>query len=127
MHRAKIAGQMTCSSLVVFLLLTELLWALPQSGVPVDQVHTGTSLVALVEVAIRDHAPGGGALYVRGRQTGSLRSGEVIAVEQEQRVPTLLGNQKWVYFSRPANLVPPNGWVLVGNAGSNSGNFGASH
>jgi len=98
-----------------------------QGGVTVDQVHAGSSLIALAEVAVRDRTPGGGALYVKGQQTGTLRSGEIITVSKEQVVSTLLGNQKWVYFSRSENLSPSNGWVLVGNAGTTSGNFGAKH
>lgn len=109
------------------LALTAVSLVAQQGGVPVDEVHAGSSLVALAEVPVHDRTPGGGALYVRGQQTGTLKSGEVIAVNQEQMVSTLLGNQKWVYFSRSEKLSPSSGWVLVGNAGSTSGNFGAKH
>ena len=107
------------------LTLTGVPLAAQQGGVPVDQVHAGSSLVVLAEVSIRDRAPARGPLYVRGQQTGALRPGEVITVSKEQMVSTLLGNQKWVYFSRSEKLSPSSGWVLVGNAGSASGNFGA--
>lgn len=96
-----------------------------QGGVPVDRVHKGSSLVALSDVPVRDRPPGGGALYVPGQQTGYVRSGETIEVSEEQIVSTLLGNQKWVYFSRQKQLSPSNGWVLVGKAGNTSDSFGA--
>ena len=95
-----------------------------QQGVPVDQVHAGSTLVARSEVVVRDNPPSGGALYVLGQQTGTLRTGEVVAVTREQIVSTLLGNQKWVYFSRSEKLSPSRGWVLIGNTGSTSAYFG---
>lgn len=113
--------------LAAALMVTEVSAAAQQNGVAVDQVHAGTSLVVLAGVPVRDRAPGGGAIYVRGQQTGTLRPGEVIDVGQEQMVSTMLGNQKWIYFSRSEKQSPSSGWVLVGNAGTMSGNFGAKH
>jgi hypothetical protein len=114
--------------LVMELLITgSALAAAQQNGVAVDQVHAGTSLVVLAGVPVRDHAPAGGAVYVRGQQTGTLRSGEVIDVGQEQMVSTVLGNQKWIYFSRSGKQSPSSGWVMVGKAGAMSDNFGAKH
>ncbi len=84
----------------VSLSLTAVPLAAQQGGIPVDQVHVGSSIVALADVPIRDHAPGGGAIYVKGEQTGTLRPGEIVTVSKEQIASTLLGNQKWVYFSR---------------------------
>jgi hypothetical protein len=113
------------------MLLAAILTALPaaaqQRGVPVDQVHAGSGLVALTEVPIRDSAPSGGALYIKGRQIGTLRSGEIITASKEQMVSTLLGNQKWIYISRSERQSTSSGWVLVGNTGTTSGNFAAQH
>ena len=127
MRGEKVFVRMTGALLAVALAFTGLPLAAQQGGVPVDQVHKGSLLVALTEVPVRDRVPGGGALYVKGQQTGTLRSGEIIVVDQEQMVPTLLGKQKWVYFSRSEKLSPSSGWVLVGNTGTTSGNFGAKH
>jgi hypothetical protein len=96
-----------------------------QRGIAVDQVRAGSTLVATTDVPVRAQAPSGGALYIKGQQTGALRNGDVITVDRQQMVATVLGNQKWVYFSRSGS--PSNGWVLVGNAGTTSGNFGAKH
>lgn len=114
------------TSVVLSMALTGALLAAQQGAVPVDQVHVGSSLVALGEVPIRDGAPGRGVVYVKGQQTGTLRSGEIITVTTERMVSTLLGNQKWVYFSRFKSLSPSSGWVLVGNAGTMSGSFAAT-
>ena len=89
-------------------------------GVPVDQVHPKSVLIALAQVPVRDGPPAGGAVYAKGRQTGALTANEVITVSEERIVPTLLGDQKWVRFSRAENLIPSNGWVLVGTAGTTS-------
>jgi hypothetical protein len=109
---------------IATVLLVSFLTALPASaqpgGVAVDEVHAGSSLVALVEVPVRDSIPGGGAVYVKGQQTGTLKPGEVIPVSKEGSVSTLLGTQKWVYFSLPGRS---SGWVLVGNAGTTSTRF----
>ncbi|HEY7616286.1 MAG TPA: hypothetical protein VH744_05745, partial [Terriglobales bacterium] len=110
----------------VSLSLTAIPLAAQQGGVPVDQVHVGSSLVALNVVPVRDHAPGGGVFYAKGEQTGALQPRESVTVSREQTVSTVLGNQKWVYFSRE-KLSPASGWVLVGNAGTTSANFGAKH
>jgi len=96
--------------------------AAAQQGVPVDEVQPGTSLRALVEVPVRDRTPSGGALYVKGQQTGALKPREVIVVAGEQTVSTVLGKQKWIYFSR-SGPAPANGWVLVGSTGSTIGSF----
>jgi hypothetical protein len=127
MRGAKLLVRMAGVLLSVALTLTGVPVAAQQGGVPVDQVHAGSSLVSLVEVRVRDRVPGGGALYVKGQQIGALRSGEIIAVSNEQMVSTLLGNQKWVYFSRSEKPSPSSGWVLVGSAGTTSGNFAAKH
>ena len=126
MRGAKLLVRLAGALLGVALTLTGVP-AAQQGGAPVDQVHAGSSLVALAEVPVRDRAPAGGALYVKGQQIGALRSGEIITVSKEQMVSTLLGNQKWVYFARSENLSPSSGWVLVGNAGTTSGNFGVKH
>lgn len=97
-----------------------------QGGIPVDDVRVGSSLVALTQVPVRDRAPAGRVLYKRGEQTGTLQPRDLITVSKEQTVSTLLGTQKWVYFSRE-KLSPASGWVLVGNAGTTSANFGAKH
>jgi len=94
------------------------------SGVSVDQVHAGGSLIALANIPVRDRPPAGGALYIVGQQTGNLRPGEMITVSREQTVPALLGNQKWVYFSRSADPFPSSGLVLVGKIGTTSNSFG---
>lgn len=127
MSSAKLLVRIAGSWLVMALILTGAPVLAQQNGVPVDQVHAGSSLVALTEVQVRDRAPASGAFYVKGQQTGSLRPGETIVVNQEQLASTLLGNQKWVYFSRAEKLSPPGGWVFVGNAGTTSGNFAAKH
>jgi hypothetical protein len=127
MRGTKLLVRMAGALLAGALTLTAVPLAAQQGGVPVDQIHAGSSLVALAEVPVRDRAPGGGALYVKGQQTGTLRSGEIIGVDKEQIVSTLLGNQKWVYFSRAEKLSPSSGWVLVGNAGTTSGTFGEKH
>lgn len=111
--------------LCVALTLPGVLVAAQQDGVRVDQVHAGSSLVALSDVPVRDRAPGGGALYVAGRQIGTLKPREIIAVNKEQTVRTVLGDQKWIYFSRYGSL--SSGWVLVGRAGTTSDNFGVKH
>ena len=127
MRGANRTGRIARWLLAAAFMMTGVSLAAQQSGVAVDQVHAGTSLVVLAGVPVRDRAPGGGPVYVRGQQTGTLRSGEVIDVRQEQMVSTVLGNQKWVYFSRSGQLSPSSGWVMVGNAGTMSGNFGAKH
>ena len=110
----------TAAVLLALLFLTFPLLA--QQGVPVDQVHDGSALVALSQVAVRDRPPNGGAVYSLGQQTGLLKPGETIAVTGEQTVSTILGNQKWVCFSLSGSS---RGWVLVGNTGSTSPYFGA--
>jgi len=124
MHVRKLLLQFLAAA--VSLSLTAIPLAAQQGGIPVDQVHVGSSLVALKLVPVRDHAPGGGVFYAKGEQTGTLRPGESVTVSREQTVSTVLGNQKWVYFSGE-KLSPASGWVLVGNAGTTSANFGAKH
>lgn len=92
-------------------------------GTSVDQIHSGSRLVAIVEVPVRDHAPSNGAVYVKGQQTGTLQAGNEITVTGEQIVPTLLGAQKWVSFSRSDKLSPSSGWVLAGDKGKTSNVF----
>src|SRR5262245_52220472 len=121
MCNAIFSAQLRRALLALSLVLTTVP-LLAQQGVAVDQVHPGTTLVAMTDVPIRDGAPSGGALYVKGQQTGTLKRGEVISVSGEKMFATALGNQKWVYFSRAGS---PSGWVLVGNAGTVSGSFGA--
>lgn len=122
MPNAKFSAQLRGALLALALVLTAVPLPAQQDGVAVDQVHAGTTLVAMVDVPIRDRAPSGGALYIKGQQTGTLRRGEVISVSGEQMFATVLGNQKWIYFSRSGS---PSGWVLVGNAGATSGSFDA--
>ena len=81
-------------------------------------------MIALANIPVRDRPPAGGALYIVGQQTGNLRPGEMITVSREQTVPALLGNQKWVYFSRSADPFPSSGLVLVGKIGTTSNSFG---
>jgi len=88
----------------------------------VDRVGPGTALVARSDIPLRANAPGGGALYVKGSQTGVISRGETVVVQQAQTVSTLLGNQKWVYVDR-AGKSPSAGWVLVGNVGTTSDRF----
>ena len=121
MPNAKFYRQLKGALLALALMLSAVP-VLAQQGVDVNQVHAGTTLVAIVDVPIRDRAPSGGALYIKGQQTGTLKRGEVISVSGEQMFPTVLGNQKWIYFSRSGS---PSGWVLVGNAGATSGSFDA--
>jgi hypothetical protein len=117
-------------ALIVLAVMVAVLAPLPVSaaaGVSVDSVRPGNSLVAQVEVPVRDRAPSGGAVYVKGQQTGTLKPGEVITVTDEQMVSTVLGNQKWARFATSDKSSPPGGWVLVGNAGAVSTNFGEKH
>jgi hypothetical protein len=123
MHVRKLLLQLAAA---VSLSLTAIPLAAQQGGIPVDQVHTGSSLVALTQVPVRDRAPAGRIFYAKGEQTGALQPRESVTVSREQTVSTVLGNQKWVYFSRE-KLSPASGWVLVGNAGTTSANFGAKH
>jgi hypothetical protein len=120
MPNAKFSARLRGALLALALGLTAAPLPGQQDGVAVDQVHAGTTLVAMVDVPIRDCAPSGGALYIKGQQTGTLRRGEVISVSGEQMFATVLGNQKWIYFSRAGS---PSGWVLVGNARTTSGAF----
>lgn len=120
MPNAKSSAQLRGALLALALVLTAVPLPAQQGGVAVDQVHAGTTLVAMVDVPIRDRIPSGRALYIKGQQTGTLRRGEVISVSGEQMFATVLGNQKWIYFSRAGS---PSGWVLVGNAGTTSGAF----
>ena len=122
MPTAKFSAQLMGALLTLALVLTAVPLQGQQQGVAVDQVHAGTTLVAMVDVPIRDRAPAGGALYIKGQQTSTLKRGEVISVNGEQMFATVLGNQKWIYFSRAGS---PSGWVLVGNAGTTSAAFGA--
>lgn len=92
-------------------------------GISVDQIHSGSKLVAIVDVPVRDQAPPNGAVYVKGQQTGILRAGDEITVTGEQIVPTLLGAQKWVSFTRSNKPSPSSGWVLVGDRGKTSNVF----
>lgn len=121
MCNAKSSAQLSAALLALTLMLTTVPLLAQQGGIAVDQVHPGTTLVAVTDVPIRDRAPSGGALYVKGQQTGTLKRGEVISVSSEQMFATVLGSQKWVYFSRAGS---PSGWVLVGNAGTTSASFG---
>jgi hypothetical protein len=123
MCNAKFSAQLRGALVALTLVLTTVPLLAQQGGVAVDQVHPGTTLVATTDVPIRDRAPSGGALYVKGQQTGTLKRNEVISVTGEQMFATALGNQKWVYFSRAGS---PSGWVLVGNAGTTSGSFRAN-
>jgi hypothetical protein len=122
MPNAKFSAQLRGALLALALALMAVPLQGQQDGAAVDQVHAGTTLVAMVDVPIRDRAPSGGALYIKGQQTGTLKRGEVISVSGEQMFATVLGNQKWIYFSRASS---PSGWVLLGNAGTTSGAFGA--
>ena len=110
---------MVCCLAALALFLSLSLSSLPaaaqQPGVAVDQVHEKTTLVALTSVPVRNRAPSGGVVYVKGDQVGTLAVGETFQVTQEQTVTTLLGAQKWVGFAR--------GWVLLGKAGTTSSSF----
>jgi len=107
---------------LITIVLSNSLWA-QSGGVPVDQIHSGSRLVAIGAVPVRDQAPPKGAVYVKGQQTGVLQAGTEITVTGEQIVPTLLGDQKWVGFR--SDNSPSSGWVLVGDTGKTSNAFEA--
>ena len=121
MHRAKVVGA------ILAVLLTGAISLSAQQGVAVDQVHARQSLVATVNVPVLDAPPSGGVLYVKGQQTGNLRAGETVTVNNEQTVSTVLGKQKWIYISRAPSVAPASGWVLVGTAGGTSSSFAEKH
>lgn len=106
---------------LITIVLSNSLWA-QTGGAPVDQIHSGSRLVAMGTVPVRDQAPAKGAVYVKGQQTGALHAGNEITVTGEQIVPTLLGDQKWVSFTRSDDS-PSSGWVLVGDSGKTSNAF----
>jgi NAD(P)-dependent dehydrogenase (short-subunit alcohol dehydrogenase family) len=120
MPNAKFYAQLKGALLAFALVLTAVPVLAKPSGVDVNQVHRGTTLKAMVDVPIRDRAPSGGALYIKGQRTGTLKDGDEIIVSDVQMFRTVLGNQKWVSFSRTGSR---SGWVLVGNAGTTSGSF----
>jgi hypothetical protein len=107
---------------LIAIALSNSLWA-QKKGASVDQIHSGSKLVAIAEVPVRDSAPSKGAVYVKGQQTGVLRAGNEITVTGEQTVSTLLGTQKWVSFTRSDNASPASGWVLAGDTGKTSNVF----
>lgn len=110
---------------LITIVLSNSLWA-QSGGVPVDQIHSGSRLVAIGAVPVRDQAPAKGAVYVKGQQTGVLQAHSEITVTGEQIVPTLLGDQKWVSFTR-SDSSPSSGWVLVGDSGKTSNVFDEAH
>jgi hypothetical protein len=122
MPNAKFSVQLRGAVLALALALPAIPLPAQQGGIAVDQVHAGSTLVAMADIPIRDQAPSKGPIYMKGQQTGTLKQGEVITAGSEQMVATVLGSQKWIYFSRAGS--PSSGWVFVGNTGTTSGYFG---
>jgi hypothetical protein len=123
MRSPKLLVRLSGALISLALTLTAIpLLAQQETAASVDAVSRGAALIARTDVPLRDHPPAGGALYVKGSQTGVISKGEVVSVQQEQTVSTLLGTQKWVYVDRTGKS-PSAGWVLVGIAGTTSDRF----
>jgi hypothetical protein len=126
MRSAKLLVRLSGTLISLALTLTAIpLTAQQESPAAVNQVGPGTALIARMDVPLRDRPPGGGAVYLKGSQTGVVSKGERVFVQEQpepQTVSTLLGTQKWVPVYRPGKS-PATGWVLVGNVGATSDRF----
>jgi hypothetical protein len=119
------AGFYACVYLLASLLSAQLTGA----DLSVDNVTKGSMIVSAKSIPIRDQSPKLWPFYSKGTQIAVSPPGQALHVLGEKTVPTLLGDQKWIYVKPAGNSAQPmraEGWVYLGPKGGTSAGFSAA-
>lgn len=95
--------------------------AFGQERVEIPDITSGSGLIAITKIPLRESYPAEGVFYKLGKRLGDIQEGEELKAKEVKKVKTLLSNQVWLQVERdPAKLKggePASGWVYVGDAG----------